>query len=92
MFKYKTHGCCSGFHGNFSVKAWKRFDLCTQTSVATMAVCYANIMVDIFDISLKTLVFTSKMKTTQGVTIKTNSHLNYNIVKQILMENECLPL
>jgi len=40
-FKWNTLGCCSAFHGNISVKAeitWKRFDLCTEILVATMAI------------------------------------------------------
>jgi len=41
MFSSNTLGCCSGFHGNVSVKAgisWKRFDLCTQILVATTSI------------------------------------------------------
>ena len=42
---------CSGFHGDISVKAeipLKWFDLCAQILIATMAICYANTIVDTY--------------------------------------------
>jgi len=49
LVKYNNLGCCNIFHGNISVKAWipqNWFDLCTQILVATMAICYANTVVE----------------------------------------------
>jgi len=51
IFRYSTLECCSGFYGNGSLKtriAWKYFDLCNQILVATMAICYADIIMDTF--------------------------------------------
>jgi len=47
-FRYNIYGCCSGCHGNFSVKAgrpWKQFDL---KYLPTVAIFYANTIVDTF--------------------------------------------
>ena len=49
MLRYSIWGAT--FLSNISVEAgipWKRFDLCTQILVATIAICYANTIVDVF--------------------------------------------
>jgi len=49
---HNTLGHCSGFHDNISVKAWKRFGLCTQILFGTMAICDANTIVETFPLQL----------------------------------------
>ena len=50
LVEYNTLGCCSIFQCNISIKAWipqNWFDLCAQILVATMAICYANTVVEV---------------------------------------------